>query len=177
VDPVAGNHGASASTSAGPRRTGDGVQLDGDLHSGPHPQPADQRRRFQDFATLAPAVQALVETRGQLSFSDSAGSYQLMVDGTDYNEPFLGDPWWRSIRTGFTIRSKAPFRNFRRFHRLHAGAMGARREVFSMSSRSPAANGFHGQAFLPLTGPTDLGAADPLGFQSLERQHQFWRQE
>ncbi len=54
-------------------------------------------RRFQDFATLVPGVQALLETRGQLSFVGQRGIYSnVMVDGNDYNEPFLG-----GIRGGY----------------------------------------------------------------------------
>ena len=55
-----------------------------------HGLPIDGRR-FQDFATLYPAVQALPETRGQLSFVGQRGIYSnVMLDGNDYNEPFLG---------------------------------------------------------------------------------------
>jgi len=48
-------------------------------------------RRFQDFATLYPTVQALPETLGQLSFAGQRGIYSnVMLDGGDYNEPMLG---------------------------------------------------------------------------------------
>src|SRR2546428_4194548 len=47
-------------------------------------------RRFQDFATLTPTVQVDQE-RGQLSFLGQRGiNANVMVDGSDYNNPFFG---------------------------------------------------------------------------------------
>jgi len=59
-------------------------------------------RRFQDFATLTPAVQ-VDPSRGQLSFVGQRGiNSNVMLDGTDYNQPFFG-----GIRGG--ERSNAAF--------------------------------------------------------------------
>ena len=70
-------------------------------------------RRFQDFATLTPTVQVDPQ-RGQLSFAGQRGiNSNVMLDGTDYNQPFLGasaagrDPTWRSPCL------KARFRSFK----------------------------------------------------------------
>jgi len=47
-------------------------------------------RRFQDFATLTPAVQ-VEPSRQQLSFVGQRGiNANVMVDGADYNQPFFG---------------------------------------------------------------------------------------
>ena len=47
-------------------------------------------RRFQDFALLTPTVQ-IDRQRGQLSFVGQRGiNSNVMVDGTDYNQPFFG---------------------------------------------------------------------------------------
>lgn len=47
-------------------------------------------RRFQDFALLTPTVQTDPE-RGQLSFAGQRGvNSNVMLDGTDYNNPFFG---------------------------------------------------------------------------------------
>ena len=47
-------------------------------------------RRFQDFALLTPTVQ-VDRQRGQLSFVGQRGiNANVMVDGTDYNQPFFG---------------------------------------------------------------------------------------
>ena len=47
-------------------------------------------RRFQDFAVLTPTVQ-VEGARQQLSFAGQRGiNSNVMVDGTDYNEPFFG---------------------------------------------------------------------------------------
>ena len=47
-------------------------------------------RRFTDFAALTPTVQ-INPQRGSISFAGQRGIYgNVMVDGTDYNNPFFG---------------------------------------------------------------------------------------
>jgi hypothetical protein len=130
-------------------------------------------RRFQDFATLEPGVRALTETRGQLSFSGQRGIYSnVIVDGVDYNEPFLG-----GIRGGersnyaFTIPQSAiqEFQVMRsappvEYGRTSGGAL-------NTSTRS-GANSLHGEAFYQIRDHS-LGVEDPLGQESLERRQQF----
>ncbi len=130
-------------------------------------------RRFQDFATLAPTVQALPETLGQLSFAGQRGIYSnVMVDGNDYNEPFLG-----GIRGGsrsdyaFTIPQSA-IQEFQviqsgpsvEYGRTSGGALNA-------STRS-GSNLLHGETVYHIRDQS-LGVADSLGLESLERQQQF----
>jgi hypothetical protein len=130
-------------------------------------------RRFQDFATLAPTVQALPETRGQLSLGGQRGIYSnVMLDGSDYNEPFLG-----GIRGGdrsnyaFTIPQSAiqEFQVIRAAPPLEYGRTTG--GTLNTSTRS-GSNSLHGEVFYHLRDQS-TGLEDPLGRQSLERQHQF----
>jgi Carboxypeptidase regulatory-like domain/TonB-dependent Receptor Plug Domain len=130
-------------------------------------------RRFQDFATLMPGVQALTETRGQLSFTGQRGiNSNVMLDGADYNEPFLG-----GIRGGdrsnfaFTIPQSAilEFQVVRSAPTVEYGRTTG--GTLNTSTRS-GSNSYHGEAFYHLR-DHNLGADDPLGRQALERQHQF----
>jgi hypothetical protein len=130
-------------------------------------------RRFQDFATLAPAVLAVPESRGQLSIAGQRGIYSnVMLDGADYNEPFLG-----GIRGGdrSTLAFTIPQSAIQEFQVVSSGysaeygrSTGGVLNVLTHSG----ANDFHGEAFYHIR-DSSLGALDPLGLQSLERQHQF----
>lgn len=140
-------------------------------------------RRFQDFATLAPTVQANDSTRGQLSFAGQRGiNSNIMVDGSDYNEPFFG-----GIRGGersifaFTV----PQSSVQEFQTVIAGYTAeygrSTGGILNAITRS-GSNEFHGDGFWQYRSP-DLGVSNPyfinpanasLGKQqSLEKQHQF----
>jgi carboxypeptidase family protein len=130
-------------------------------------------RRFQDFATLSSTVQALPETLGQLSFAGQRGIYSnIMLDGTDYNEPFLG-----GIRGGdrsdyaFTIPQTAiqEFQAVREAPSVEYGRTTG--GILNATTRS-GSNAFHGESFYQIRDQA-LGADDPLGRQVLERQQQF----
>lgn len=130
-------------------------------------------RRFQDFAQLAPATEALTQTKGQLSFSGQRGIYSnVMVEGSDYNEPFLG-----GIRGGqrsqyaFTIPQSA----IQEFQVVESGygveygrSSGGMLNVLTQSG----SNAWHGAGFYQLR-PHGLSAANPYGLSSLDNQHQF----
>jgi Carboxypeptidase regulatory-like domain len=130
-------------------------------------------RRFQDFAQLAPATEALTQTRGQLSFSGQRGIYSnVMVEGSDYNEPFLG-----GIRGGerssyaFTIPQSA----IQEFQVVESGygveygrSSGGMLNVLTRSGT----NAWRGTAFYQIR-PHSLSASDPYGLPSHENQHQF----
>jgi hypothetical protein len=130
-------------------------------------------RRFQDFATLSPSVEALTETLGQLSFAGQRGIYSnVMLDGADYNEPLLG-----GIRGGdrsdyaFTIPQSA-------IDEFQAVLTGPSVEyghttggILNATTRS-GTNNFHGDAFYQFRDQS-LSATDPLGLQPLDSQHQF----
>ena len=130
-------------------------------------------RRFQDFAQLAPATEALTQTKGQLSFSGQRGIYSnVMVEGSDYNEPY-----WGGIRGGqrsqfaFTI----PLSAIQEFQVVESGygveygrSSGG---VLNVLTRS-GSNAWHGDGFYHLR-PHELSAANPYGWSSLDNQHQF----
>ena len=137
-----------------------------------HGLPIDGRR-FQDFATLYPAVQALPETRGQLSFVGQRGIYSnVMLDGNDYNEPFLG-----GIRGGersnyaFTIPQSA-IREFQVIQSAPPVEYGRTSGGTLNTSTRSGSNSLHGEAFYHIRDQS-LGVADPLGLEPLERQQQF----
>jgi hypothetical protein len=130
-------------------------------------------RRFQDFATLSSTVQSLPETLGQLSFAGQRGIYSnIMVDGADYNEPFLG-----GIRGGdrsnyaFTIpqTSIQEFQAVREAPSVEYGRTTG--GILNAATRS-GSNSVHGESFYQIRDQV-LGASDPLGRQSLDRQQQF----
>lgn len=130
-------------------------------------------RRFQDFATLAPTVQALPETRGQLSFAGQRAVYSnVMVDGTDYNQPFLG-----GIRGGerstqaFTIPQSA-IQEFQAIPSGYGPEYGRSINGILNAVTRSGGNSLHGDVFYHIRDQS-LGATDPLGLESLERQHQF----
>jgi hypothetical protein len=130
-------------------------------------------RRFQDFATLAPGVQVLTQTRGQLSFSGQRGVYSnVMVEGSDYNEPFLG-----GIRGGdrssfaFTI----PMSAIQEFQSVEAGYPNeygrSTGGILNVLTRS-GSNAYHGIGFYQAR-PQALSADNPYGLTALDNEHQF----
>jgi hypothetical protein len=137
-----------------------------------HNLPVDGRR-FQDLAGLAPGVDALIQTRGQLSFSGQRGIYSnVMLEGSDYNEPFLG-----GIRGGdrssqaFTIPLEA-VQEFQAVEAEYSSAYGrSTGGIFNVLMRS-GSNDYHGAAFYQ-TRLRALTAQDAYGLPSLNNLHQF----
>jgi outer membrane receptor for ferrienterochelin and colicin len=130
-------------------------------------------RRFQDFATLTPTVQALSETRGQLSFVGQRGNNSnVMVDGADYNEPFVG-----GIRGGersnfaFTVPQSA-IREFQAVTSGYSADYGRSTGGILNAITRSGGNALHGDLFYQLR-HKELGLENPLRQQSLETQHQF----
>jgi hypothetical protein len=130
-------------------------------------------RRFQDFATLTPGVLALPETRGQLSFVGQRGvNSNIMVDGVDYNDPFLG-----GIRGGersvfaFTIPQSA----VQEFQAVTAGYSpeygrstgGVLNAITRSGSNTP-----HGELFYQ-TRNKSLSKTTPLDQRYSDNVHQF----
>lgn len=130
-------------------------------------------RRFQEFGTLTPAVTADPESLGQLSFVGQRGvDSNILIDGTDYNEPFLG-----GIRGGdrsnaaFTIPQSA-IREFQAVTSGYSAEYGrSTGGVLNAVTRS-GTNAYHGEAFYLLR-DGDLSAETPLAQKALERQQQF----
>jgi hypothetical protein len=130
-------------------------------------------RRFQDFASLTPSVLVSAETLGQLSFVGQRGVHSnVLVDGTDYNEPFLG-----GIRGGdrsnwaFTIPQSA-VQEFQTVTSGYSAEYGrSTGGVLNAITRS-GTNAYHGEAFYLLRNRA-LSGTNPLGQESLESQQQF----
>lgn len=124
-------------------------------------------RRFQDFALLTPTVQ-IDRQRGQLSFVGQRGiNSNVMVDGTDYNQPFFG-----GIRGGERSNSiiTVPQSAVREFQAVAAGYTAE----FGRSSggvlnviTKGGTNDLHGDAFHQVR-HRDLGLEDPFGARVLE---------
>jgi len=130
-------------------------------------------RRFQDFATLTPTAKAIAETRGQLSFIGQRGiNSNVMVDGADYNEPFLG-----GIRGGdrsifaFTIPQSA-IQEFQAVTSGYSAEYGRSTGGILNAVTRSGSNALHGESFYQIR-HKELGKLNPLGQQSLETQHQF----
>jgi hypothetical protein len=109
-------------------------------------------RRFQDFASLSPAIQALPETHGQLSFVGQRGIYSnVMLDGSDYNEPVLG-----GIRGGdrSNYASTVPQSAVDEFQAVRTGPSveygHTTGGILNATTRS-GTNSFHGEGFLPIS--------------------------
>ncbi|MBK9168720.1 MAG: TonB-dependent receptor, partial [Bryobacterales bacterium] len=130
-------------------------------------------RRFQDFATLSPMVQADSRTRGQLSFAGQRGiNSNVMIDGSDYNEPFFG-----GIRGGersifaFTVPQSA-IQEFQVVSSGYAPEYGRSTGGILNTVTRSGANDYHGDLFYQLR-HKELGLKNPLNQQSLETQHQY----
>jgi hypothetical protein len=130
-------------------------------------------RRFQDFASLAPGVQANEATHNQLSFLGQTGVYaNVMVDGGDYNEPFLG-----GIRGGdraayaFTIPQSA-IQEFQIVTNGYSPEYGRSTSGILNAITRAGSNALHGETFYQLR-HRQLGLSNPFGQSPLESQHQF----
>ena len=130
-------------------------------------------RRFQEFATLAPTVQANAATRNELSFLGQRGVYgNVIVDGTDYNEPFLGGiRGSERARFAFTIPQSA-VQEFQTITNGYSAEYGrSTGGVLNAITRS-GTNSTHGEAFYQ-TRNKQLSLANPFGLDALESQQQF----
>jgi hypothetical protein len=130
-------------------------------------------RRFQDFATLAPAVQSNPATRNELSFLGQRGVYgNVMVDGSDYNEPFLGGiRGSERAMFAFTIPQSA-IQEFQTITNGYSAEYGrSTGGILNAISRS-GNNATHGEAFYQIR-DSQLSLQNPFGLDSLERQQQL----
>ena len=130
-------------------------------------------RRFQEFAALTPTVLVEPETNGQLSFVGQRGvNSNVLIDGTDYNEPFLG-----GIRGGersnaaFTIPQSA-IREFQAVTSGYSAEYGRSSGGVLNAVTRAGTNNYHGEAFY-LIRDGSVARDTPLGQRPLERQQQF----
>lgn len=130
-------------------------------------------RRFQEFAALTPTVQTGPETLGQLSFVGQRGvNSNILVDGSDYNEPFLG-----GVRGGdrsgvsFTIPQNA-IAEFQTVTSGYSAEYGRSTGGILNAITRSGTNSYHGDAFYLFRNDA-LSAPNPFGQSTLERQQQF----
>ena len=128
-------------------------------------------RRFQDFALLTPTVQ-VDRQRGQLSFVGQRGiNSNVMVDGTDYNQPFFG-----GIRGGERSNSiiTVPQSAIREFQAVAAGYTAeygrSSGGILNVTTKG-GTNDLHGDAFHQIR-HREMGAEDPFGSKVLETLRQ-----
>ena len=130
-------------------------------------------RRFQEFATLAPTVQANAATRNQLSFLGQRGIYgNVIVDGADYNQPFLGGiRGSERAMFAFTIPQSAvqEFQTVTNGYSVEYGRSTG--GIVNAITRS-GTNATHGEAFYQIRNK-DLSLQNPFGLNALENQQQF----
>ncbi|MBI1354882.1 MAG: hypothetical protein GC160_11090 [Acidobacteria bacterium] len=129
-------------------------------------------RRFQDFALLTPTVQ-VDRQRGQVAFVGQRGiNSNVMVDGTDYNQPFFG-----GIRGGERSNSiiTVPQSSVKEFQAVSSGytaeygrSSGGMLNVLTKSGT----NQLHGDGFYQIR-HRNWGSEDPFGFKILETLQQF----
>ena len=130
-------------------------------------------RRFQDFATLSPTVEAVDASLNELSFLGQRPVYgNVMVDGTDYNEAFQG-----GIRGGdranfaFTVPQSA-VQEFQTITNGFSAEYGrSTGGVLNAITRS-GSNATHAEAFYQIRNSA-LSLANPFDLNALENQQQF----
>ncbi|MGI8991488.1 MAG: TonB-dependent receptor [Bryobacteraceae bacterium] len=130
-------------------------------------------RRFQDFASLAPGAQANAATRNQISFLGQSGVYaNTMVDGGDYNEPFLGGiRGSERAMFAFTIPQSA-IQEFQVITNGYAAEYGRSTGGIVNAITRAGGNEVHGEAFYQFRNG-NLGVDNPFGLSPIERQQQL----
>jgi len=130
-------------------------------------------RRFQEFATLAPAVQADAATQNQLSFLGQRGVYgNVIVDGADYNQPFLGGiRGSERAMFAFTIPQSA-VQEFQTITNGYSAEYGRSTGGIVNAITRSGTNSAHGEAFYQMR-HKDLSLQNPFGLDALENQQQF----
>lgn len=129
-------------------------------------------RRFQDFATMTPTVQ-IDSQRGSISFAAQRGiNGNVMVDGTDYNNPFFGGTRGGE-RSGYipTIPQSA-IEEFQSITTGYSAEYGrSTGGVLNAISKS-GSNEYHGESFYQIR-HKETGLKTPFNKQILETLQQF----
>ncbi|MEQ1948197.1 MAG: carboxypeptidase regulatory-like domain-containing protein [Bryobacteraceae bacterium] len=129
-------------------------------------------RRFQDFAALTPTVQ-IDQTRGSISFAGQRGiNGNVMVDGTDYNNPFFGGTRGGE-RSGFVFTiPQTSIQEFQAVTTGYAAEYGrSTGGVLNAISKS-GTNAIHGEVFYQIR-HKEIGLSTPFNTQNLETLQQF----
>jgi len=129
-------------------------------------------RRFQDFAALSPGV-LLDPERGAVSFlGQRAINSNIMIDGTDYNNPFFG-----GIRGGersnfiFTV-PQSSIQEFQTVTAGYAAEYGRSTGGVLNTITKSGGNDYHGDGFYQVR-HKEMSALTPFKTQNLETLQQF----
>jgi hypothetical protein len=129
-------------------------------------------RRFQDFAALTPTVQ-IDQVRGSISFAGQRGiNGNVMVDGTDYNNPFFGGTRGGE-RSGFVFTiPQSSVQEFQVITTGYAAEYGRSTGGILNAVSKSGTNEIHGEAFYQVR-HKETGLKTPFGTQNLETLQQF----
>ncbi len=129
-------------------------------------------RRFQDFASLTPAVQ-IDQARGSISFAGQRGiNGNVMVDGTDYNNPFFGGTRGGE-RSGFVFTiPQTSIQEFQAVTTGYAAEYGRSTGGILNAISKSGTNALHGEAFYQIR-HKETGLQSPFLTQNLETLQQF----
>jgi len=129
-------------------------------------------RRFQDFATLTPAVQVDAE-RGQLSFMGQRGiNSNVMVDGADYNNPFFGGIRGGERSNNIMTIPQSAVQEFQAVTSGYSAEYGRSSGGLLNVITKAGGNQIHGETFYQIR-HKETGLSTPFGVQILETQQQF----
>ncbi len=129
-------------------------------------------RRFQDFAALTPTVQ-IDQTRGSISFAGQRGiNGNVMVDGTDYNNPFFGGTRGGE-RSGFVFTiPQSSIQEFQAITTGYAAEYGRSTGGILNAVSKSGTNTLHGEGFYQIR-HKETGLKTPFNTQNLETLQQF----
>jgi carboxypeptidase family protein/TonB-dependent receptor-like protein len=129
-------------------------------------------RRFQDFAALTPTVQIDAQ-RGSISFAGQRGiNGNVMVDGTDYNNPFFGGTRGGE-RSGFVFTiPQSSIQEFQVLTTGYAAEYGRSTGGILNAISKSGTNTIHGEAFYQIR-HKETGLQTPFVTQNLETLQQF----
>ncbi len=129
-------------------------------------------RRFHDFAALTPTVQ-VDQARGSISFAGQRGiNGNVMVDGTDYNNPFFGGTRGGE-RSGFVFTiPQTSVQEFQAITTGYAAEYGRSTGGLLNAISKSGTNSLHGEAFYQIR-HKETGLQTPFKTQNLETLQQF----
>ena len=129
-------------------------------------------RRFSDFAALTPTVQ-IDPQRGSISFAGQRGiNGNVMVDGTDYNNPFFGGTRGGE-RSGFVFTvPQTSIQEFQAVTTGYAAEYGRSTGGILNAISKSGGNTTHGEAFYQIR-HKETGLHTPFLTQNLETLQQF----
>jgi hypothetical protein len=129
-------------------------------------------RRFTDFASLTPTVQ-IDQIRGSISFAGQRGiNGNVMVDGTDYNNPFFGGTRGGERSNYVPTIPQSAVQEFQAVTTGYAAEYGRSTGGLLNVITKSGTNALHGEGFYQIR-HKETGLKTPFNTQSLETLQQF----